>query len=216
MSLQSTIKYACPKCKHKQKITKWETVNVDLNPEIKQKILTGFDFFSQHCDRCGTKTIVFHSFLYHDMSRNLLIYFASDQDSYDSFMASKGKSFEIIHKLSPSKYTCRVIPGGWRSFQEKIHILDAGLDDRIIEFVKTMMAGFLAENAIKGCEPKDLSISFSEDVPTLMANLNGKSREIVGVDIYSCYKQMKEGLENFPDDSTEFKVIDHNWVASVT
>ena len=135
MSKKSVATIICPYCNKKLDINIWESVNVDLNPEEKEKIFGGhfFDFTCKHCRK------IIHglfSCLYHDMTHRFMIYLVGNEQEAK-------KTIEMYRDLSVSydryinEYQIRVTtdPNVWR---EKAVIFDRGYDDRIIEILKLL------------------------------------------------------------------------------
>lgn len=64
----------CPQCGAKDNFEMWESVNTDLNPDLKTKILSR-ELFQWICPKCKHNYTVEYPMLYHDMSRKRLIEF---------------------------------------------------------------------------------------------------------------------------------------------
>ena len=60
-----TIK--CPNCQQEGTYMVWQSINVDLNPDQKQRVMDG-SIFSWQCPHCGKQYNVLYPFLYHDMT----------------------------------------------------------------------------------------------------------------------------------------------------
>jgi hypothetical protein len=69
MSLPNPITITCPTCQHQQAFTAWQSINVTLNPELKQKLLDR-SLVTFHCEKCGQAAGVNQELLYHDMDRH--------------------------------------------------------------------------------------------------------------------------------------------------
>jgi Zn ribbon nucleic-acid-binding protein len=52
MSKSSDISYTCPRCQKQSRFTIWQSINVDLDPSLKQKVMDG-SLFVFHCLYCG-------------------------------------------------------------------------------------------------------------------------------------------------------------------
>jgi len=124
----------CPECKHAQPFTVWSSVNIQLNPELKEKILdrTINKFV---CEKCQHSASVAHPMLYHDMERKLMVWLVyegaipqggpSAMGSLESYRFRRVRSFEAL--------------------MEKIMIEDEKLDDRVIEVMKLTALSMLEE-----------------------------------------------------------------------
>ena len=84
MSKIRTIKLTCPECGEEFDFDVYESVNVTLDPDLKEKVLDG-GIFSASCPKCGHTETLVHPFLYHDMDRKFMIRF----DSYPNLMDFK-------------------------------------------------------------------------------------------------------------------------------
>lgn len=74
MSEKSTFDIGCPKCGQKAKTEMWFSLNAQLNPEAKKKLLEGqINLF--HCDNCGFETVVHSILIYHDMRNRFVVYY---------------------------------------------------------------------------------------------------------------------------------------------
>ncbi len=79
MSLFQTIDVTCPKCSTAQQMKLWSTVNVTLDPHLRDEVLEQRlnVFFCTHCDYRGS---VDASLLYHDMEGRYCVQYVSKAD----------------------------------------------------------------------------------------------------------------------------------------
>ena len=115
----------CPKCHSHFRFKVWDSVNVDLNREEKEKILDG-TFYDTNCPFCHTKIHGIYGFLYHDMKHKYLV---SVRHDYSEAMAACGIPKD--YKLRKVQDICQLA--------EKINIFDIGLNDIVIELVKRIV-----------------------------------------------------------------------------
>ena len=172
MSKHHVDSYQCPNCGHNQDITIWESVNVQLNPETKEKIVNN-DFFTQTCSKCNVVVQVVYSFLYHDMEEQLMIYMIAekDPDAIKDQIENMKTIGEILNSDKFDKdlnfgtlgdnYRNRIVLGN-NSLLEKIMISKNKLDDRIIEIMKVLYFSQLSQ---QGDEEKisELLFHYSEE-----------------------------------------------------
>ena len=78
MSMPSNTKITCPKCNHESDYIVWYSINVTLNPEMKDKILDD-TLFSWVCPHCGENYYVPYDFLYHDMENGLFTWYRNEE-----------------------------------------------------------------------------------------------------------------------------------------
>ena len=74
MSSFRNVKITCPDCNTEGPYTIWDSVNVNLDPEMKSKVKDG-SLFEWTCPNCGKTYNVPYSFLYHDMTNNFMVQF---------------------------------------------------------------------------------------------------------------------------------------------
>ena len=79
MSKSRIINILCPFCGEEIKFEIFDSVNVTVDPELKEKVLN-LDIFKTHCDKCGKERIINYPMLYHDMSKNYMVYLAQEED----------------------------------------------------------------------------------------------------------------------------------------
>ncbi len=130
MSSKHKEKFTCPKCKAKGEFEMWDTINVDLNPEMREAIFSE-EAFKYKCPECGSEITVAYDFIYHDMTHKFMImfeFFEPDDYICDSFDVP-----DIFETLKG--YTYRQVKG-LRELKEKILILEKGLNDVAIERMK--------------------------------------------------------------------------------
>jgi len=112
----------CPKCHSHFQFKVWDSVNVDLNREEKEKILDG-TFYDTDCPFCHTRIHGIYGFLYHDMKHEYLV---SVYHDFTEAIAVCGVPRD--YKLRKVQDICLLA--------EKIKIFDIDLNDIVIEIVK--------------------------------------------------------------------------------
>ena len=127
----------CQQCGHEQQFTVWDTINVTLNPELKEQYLKS-ELTTFVCEKCGCKAQVVYPMLYHDMGKRFMIWLAKEAEGQEldklaSFMAGQMKNYRFREVHSRNELI------------EKIYIFDAGLDDRIVELLKLMLVTMMEE-----------------------------------------------------------------------
>ena len=97
MSKIETIKIKCLKCEHKFRSDFYTSVNVTLNPELKEKILNG-KINEKKCQKCGTFVQIQQAILYHDMKNEILIWihWLSDEEMNRFSKEEKENSRNIL------------------------------------------------------------------------------------------------------------------------
>ncbi len=141
----------CPACSESSKFLIWESVNTVIDPELKEKVRSR-EIFQFVCPKCGTKTMVNYDCLYHQMEDKVMIYLVPG-DMADAELMMKGYIRDEVGNIIENPYEKEMNMDGYRKrvvgtmndFMEKLYILDAGYDDRIIELMKVFMISQLQE-----------------------------------------------------------------------
>lgn len=139
MSMPSTNRVVCPQCQHEQEFIVWQSMNVTLDPELKEQLLRG-ELNAFTCEKCGEKTPVHYDTLYHDMRAGLMLFLTHGD-------GQPGEDFIQLQSLMGKGvvlYRCRLVRNR-NELIEKILIFDAGLDDRMVEVFKLMLGHHLSE-----------------------------------------------------------------------
>lgn len=126
MSQSAMQEITCPQCGKKHSFRVWDSINTREYPEMKEKVRND-EAFRYRCPDCGAAAILNYNFLYHQQEDKVLIFVDADGSSYEEMkkiLSQKGNAFDGYRK--------RIILS-YNDFKEKLLILDAGLDDRIVE-----------------------------------------------------------------------------------
>lgn len=130
MSQSAMQEITCPKCGKKTSFLVWDSINTMENPEMKEKVRND-EAFRFHCPGCGASALLNYNFLYHQQEDKVLIYVSADGgDTSDmaQILDQRGNAFDGYRKRIVRSYN---------AFKEKLLILDAGFDDRIVEIIKS-------------------------------------------------------------------------------
>ena len=133
MSLEQHVTIECPQCHQTGKMLIWQSMNVTLDPDLRDKIFTE-EIFQYNCPHCGATIPVSYSFLYHDMLREIMItVYTQKPEGYKYEPSQTEKKLGLA-----DTYTTRIVFGIMR-LQEKILILEQGLSDVAIEYQKYLI-----------------------------------------------------------------------------
>ncbi len=69
--MEKKIKLACPECNQEFNANIYTSINVQLDKDIKAKVLSG-TLFDIECEYCHSKFHIPYPVLYHDMEKNLI------------------------------------------------------------------------------------------------------------------------------------------------
>lgn len=123
----------CPECHKTSDVEFWDSVNVDLNPELREKIFND-EIFRFTCPKCGTIRYIKNGMIYHNMKEKFMLFFDFDKP----FETSGEIEIPALFNDKGKEYTFRAVYGLER-FKEKILILENGLNDIAVEHMKYMI-----------------------------------------------------------------------------
>ena len=80
----------CPQCGEEQKVTLWQSIDIDQHPELKEPFFEG-EINLHKCASCGFQAPVEMDLFYHDGAQELLVYYfpfeyftESDEEAADA------------------------------------------------------------------------------------------------------------------------------------
>lgn len=126
-------KLECPNCSAKGEKEIAKRICVSQHPELKEDILNG-SFFEWECPNCKDRFFIEDVFLYNDDENKFMIYLIS---GYDERFQEVPTLLKTKKEYDTDNSILRVT-SSFIEFVEKIRILQAGLDDRVIETVKAV------------------------------------------------------------------------------
>jgi predicted RNA-binding Zn-ribbon protein involved in translation (DUF1610 family) len=138
MSANHIEKIKCPKCGKVSDYVVWDTIDTSIDPQMKAQIRNG-EAFRWHCPDCGNNSLIFYPTLYHQVAdKYLLCYVPGDPTSAVAHMKDLEKDPGESGYKFDSTYTKRIVYD-MNQLREKLMILDAGLDDHVIELMKVFI-----------------------------------------------------------------------------
>ena len=87
MSMSQVVPVTCPKCGKNGDFTRWQSINTELDPEMK-KAVRDRSAFRYTCSHCGHSAIVDYPFLYHQMEDQIMIYYVGSEDELREVLAA--------------------------------------------------------------------------------------------------------------------------------
>jgi hypothetical protein len=117
MTRRRSIELECPRCSAKQKVSVYDSINVSVDPDLKEKLFKGEINVCQ-CEKCDQAIFVPNPLLYHDMEKELMVQFypfqaIGDKDFLQQFSKEGGYSNEMVKRL----------PKGLRDAMRRIHFV---------------------------------------------------------------------------------------------
>jgi len=140
MSMERTISITCPGCGNSSDFVIWQSINTVMDPEMKQAVRDG-SAFAFTCPHCKQTRNVDYGFLYHQMDDKIMIHYAtSDEEAeeVEKMYAPGHKIDEMLVDLRAEDYMIRIVRSH-NQLLEKLAIIDAGLDDRLVEIYKVFL-----------------------------------------------------------------------------
>jgi hypothetical protein len=142
MSTPYGTRVTCRRCGHEQAFIGWSSIDVQIDPELKQR-LSERQLMVSVCAACGDPTPVAYDALYHDMDRSLMVWprQAASLDAAEGFAG-------MVDALVPDGYTARIVRAE-ETLLGEVRLFDEGLDDLAIETAKVLYG------AAHGVDPGD-------------------------------------------------------------
>ena len=167
-AVQETV--VCPDCKTESPFTMWTSLNVSLDRDRKEALLSG-ELFRFTCPSCAAQSQILYPLLYHDMERQLMIWMVPPDETGRTLQPEdagigtmgrmKGYTFRTVNSLN--------------ELYEKILTFDAALDDYAIEMVKLAIAAQVPEPERSG----GAEIYFAEIEPDPAGGGGGGGGEVL-------------------------------------
>lgn len=132
MSKISIKSFTCPKCGYKGEFRMYDSVNVSLNPSLREKVLNG-EIFQWECPKCGETLSVIYDLLYHDMDKEFQIYY-----SLTNCIGINKMINDMLTKYPGMRKLCRTVDS-LNALKEKIYIFESSLNDIAIELAKVVI-----------------------------------------------------------------------------
>jgi len=147
MSKPQTTRITCQHCGASHDFTIWNSLNVTLDREEKESLLNG-TLTRFTCPDCQWSTEVVYPLLYHDMEQRVMVYLWPGEESLEMDLSG----FPFMDGFVEYRFRHVVTRN---ELLEKIHLFDAGLDDRVVEVLKATVRAKSADSL-----PPDAEIYF--------------------------------------------------------
>ncbi len=141
----------CPHCANEESVVVWERIHVQEDPDLKERVLKK-EVQSFECANCGETSVLAEPFLYVDSELKLLFYYCPEYretlENKRSLLATmplpSASDLLGVSEREAVDYKLRLLTN-YNDLIEKIHLEEAGLDDRLMELVKLAMRTRLLE-----------------------------------------------------------------------
>jgi len=141
MSQFATYSIRCPKCSQEQSVELCDSVNVVTDPGLKDKLMHN-ELNSVACPGCGYRFRVDKPLLYNDPARHFMIHLlAAAPADYDRKQEEFSSWVSDLSSTLPSGVQQPDVHLVFNRVElvERIFLLEAGLNERIIEYVKHLI-----------------------------------------------------------------------------
>lgn len=140
MSKVSERKIKCEKCGEIFDVEAYDSINVTLDPELKEKIFDG-SIYSFVCPHCGQEHYINYPILYHDMEHKFMIHQGSLIALMDLYDNELKETREKLEKDFPGVFdgTLHLGVDSYRELRSKIVMLEHGLDYKIATLYSLFM-----------------------------------------------------------------------------
>jgi len=145
MSRSHEVMITCPSCGQGQPFVVSESINVSVDPDLKQSLLEGA-LTTLRCRRCGHEAHVEYDCLYHDMDRFLKVWLKYP-DADGKFQIDPAA--EAMFSIFAHTYTCRLVHS-YHELLDKIRVFDDGFSDHTMELLKLLVC---MREGIDVCRP---------------------------------------------------------------
>lgn len=141
MSEKNTYRITCPKCRHEQSVELYESINVKTDPDLKEQLLRN-QLNGVACGSCQFAFRVDKQLSYSDPERRLLIYwYPTEEETTDR---EEGKFLDALAEITRALPEDTQAPSVHLVYTrteliERIFLKEAGLDERLVEYIKYTM-----------------------------------------------------------------------------
>ena len=201
MSQQKTYKIACPKCHRVADVALYEAVNVDTHPELRDAIMQN-RLNAVTCEICDFSFRIDKPLLYNDPAQRWMIYWIplSGQD----YGRAEAVFREHLGRMTAMLPNDMHLPEFHLVFTrtelvERIFLREAGLNDRVIEYIKYMIYTKNLEK-VSPIE-KDLLFNAEDSTPDSLVFVVQDADSHALESVFEYERSAYEGLcEMFDDD----------------
>ena len=138
MSQSSSYNLTCPKCKTPHEAVLYHSVNIEEDPDLRVQLLSG-RLNAVTCPSCGLTYRVDKPVLYNDPERRIMIYLMParlDQvpELEDQFLDMMKSVGNVVPDDEKAPHFHLVLSRS--ELVERVFVIEAGLDPRVIEYLK--------------------------------------------------------------------------------
>lgn len=139
MSISRTVNITCPSCGKQQDVRLYDAVNVDTDPELKDALMQN-QLNRVECPDCELSFRVDKPVLYNDPKLKMLIHWVPESDEMDreAILEEFEQSLEKMNSMMTDGMEVPEVRLVMSRVElvELIFLLEAGLNQRVVEYVK--------------------------------------------------------------------------------
>jgi hypothetical protein len=138
MSQQTAHSIRCPKCGREQTVTLYDAINVKESPELRARLMEN-TLNTVTCAGCGFGFRIDKNLVYSDPARKLLIFWVPVAER--DYARGEEQFVSLLRELSgllPDDVSAPAVHLVFSRVEliERIFLIEAGLDERIVEYIK--------------------------------------------------------------------------------
>lgn len=159
MSSVGTYQIVCPQCDAEQEVDLYDAINVQDAPALRDELMSN-QLNAVVCPHCGFQYRVDKQLLYHDPENRVMIYwFPGKEEDYRKNRDLFVQTMQALDTALPDEFDPPVVHLVFTRSElvERIYLLEAGLNERIVEYIKYMMYS----RNIERLDPRHKAILFN-------------------------------------------------------
>lgn len=205
----------CPRCLHEENRVVWDVVDVLADPDLKDRLLKK-DLHTYTCEMCGDLLTVSRPCLYLDRPQATAIFYHPGETVSAEWMKALT---DLVDSIKKQRGGAGNKP--WRSrlvhsindLLEKVHVLSADLDDRILAVVKVALRNRYRED--EGINFTDLYFLAAGD-RSFLFNVNTEEKAAYTLEVETAvYLRAEAALQaDLPGLDDEWPVVDETWAVN--
>lgn len=141
MSAMNTYSISCPQCGVEQDVELYDSINIREAPALRDDLMAN-QLNATECPHCGFQFRVDKQLLYHDPDNRVMIYwFPGKEEDYHRNRDIFLQTLQTLDTALPDEFDPPVVHLVFSRSElvERIYLLEAGLNERVIEYIKYMM-----------------------------------------------------------------------------
>lgn len=205
MSISRTVNITCPSCGTPQEVTLYDAINVETDPQLKDALMHN-QLNRVLCADCELDFRIDLPVLYSDPKNNILIHWIPENDETprERILGEFDRSMEEMNSMVPEDIelpSVRLVLSRVE-LVELIFLIEAGLNPRVVEYVKYSIFTRNVEKVDPHKVRLLLNVQDSTDEEMCFVVQDAQSQELGEILRYgrSAYQSMCELYEESPEE----------------